>query len=31
LADAHRALGSGSFDLLLVDYDLDDGKVDALP
>jgi hypothetical protein len=26
LADAHRALGSGSFDLLLVDYDLDDGK-----
>jgi DNA-binding response OmpR family regulator len=30
LADAHRALGSGSFDLLLVDYDLDDGKVDAL-
>jgi DNA-binding response OmpR family regulator len=30
LTDAHRALGTGSFDLLLVDYDLDDGKGDAL-
>ena len=30
LADARRALDTGSFDLLLVDYDLDDGKGDAL-
>ena len=30
LADASRALATGSFDLLLVDYDLDDGKGDAL-
>jgi DNA-binding response OmpR family regulator len=30
LADARRALGAGNFDLLLVDYDLDDGKGDVL-
>lgn len=30
LADARRVLAAGSFDLLLVDYDLDDGKGDAL-
>ena len=30
LTDARRALDNSSFDLLLVDYDLDDGKGDAL-
>jgi len=30
LAEARRVLAAGSFDLLLVDYDLDDGKGDAL-
>jgi atypical dual specificity phosphatase len=30
LTEARRALEVGSFDLLLVDYDLDDGKGDAL-
>lgn len=30
LAEARKALGTGSFDLLLVDYDLDDGKGDTL-
>jgi CheY-like chemotaxis protein len=30
LAEARRALEAGGFDLLLVDYDLDDGKGDAL-
>ena len=30
LAEARRALEAGSFDLLLVDYDLDDGKGDTL-
>ena len=30
LSAAGLALGNGSFDLLLVDYDLDDGKGDAL-
>lgn len=30
LAEARRVLAVGSFDLLLVDYDLDDGKGDAL-
>src|SRR4029077_20822636 len=30
LAAARQALGSGSFGLLLVDYDLDDGKGDEL-
>jgi len=30
LADARRVLAAGSYDLLLVDYDLDDGKGDAL-
>jgi protein-tyrosine phosphatase len=30
LADARRALAADRFDLLLVDYDLDDGKGDAL-
>jgi DNA-binding NtrC family response regulator len=30
LADARRAVDGGSFDLLLADYDLDDGKGDAL-
>ena len=30
LAEAHRLLAAGSFDVLLVDYDLDDGKGDAL-
>ena len=28
LSAAHRALKDGNFDLLLVDYDLDDGKGD---
>jgi protein-tyrosine phosphatase len=30
LADARRVMAAGSFDLLLVDYDLDDGKGDEL-
>jgi protein-tyrosine phosphatase/CheY-like chemotaxis protein len=30
LADARRVLAAGNYDLLLVDYDLDDGKGDAL-
>jgi CheY-like chemotaxis protein len=30
LAEARRALAAGGFDLLLADYDLDDGKGDAL-
>jgi CheY-like chemotaxis protein len=30
LAEARRALETGNFDLLLVDYDLDDGKGDTL-
>jgi DNA-binding response OmpR family regulator len=30
LSAARQALETGSFDLLLVDYDLDDGKGDAL-
>src|SRR2546428_13925257 len=30
LAQARRALETGGFDILLVDYDLDDGKGDAL-
>jgi atypical dual specificity phosphatase len=30
LTGARRALDNGSFDILLVDYDLDDGKGDAL-
>ena len=30
LSSARRALATGSFDVLLVDYDLDDGKGDAL-
>ena len=29
LAEARKALAAGSFDLLLVDYDLDDGKGDT--
>jgi DNA-binding response OmpR family regulator len=30
LAEARKALATGNFDLLLVDYDLDDGKGDTL-